>query len=356
VSRPRGFTDWQPRAESRALLEQVEAVLDEYRAYLPLTCRTIFYRLVGAHGFEKTDKNYARLLGVIANARRARLLRFEAISDDKTNITTPWADYDSNLVDRAYVDRSDEDQAERFRRVLRAQLDDAQERHATFWERAQVEYNAFWPNFWSRRLMDTGRLLFDRLDAQPRRIEVWVEAAGMVPLVQRAVRGAYRLGETASGIATVYSSGGFDSLTEKYFAAYRIADHSEPTIVLYVGDYDPSGESMLDVIRGDVGAFADELGGQVEFCRLAVTPTQAVEYDLPSAPPNPNDKRSAWSGNETWQAEALPPDLLIQIVREGVANYFDENAERQLVERERSLRDRLVAAVEAERRQHEEEP
>ena len=38
-----------------ALIERVLAVLTEYAAHLPLTCRQIFYRLVGARGegFEK---------------------------------------------------------------------------------------------------------------------------------------------------------------------------------------------------------------------------------------------------------------------------------------------------------------
>ena len=39
---------------TRVLLDQVQAVLDEYAEHLPLTNRQIFYRLVGAHGYPKT--------------------------------------------------------------------------------------------------------------------------------------------------------------------------------------------------------------------------------------------------------------------------------------------------------------
>lgn len=43
-TRVRGFAPWTPRADARVLLEQVLAVLDEYRAHLPITLRQLFYR------------------------------------------------------------------------------------------------------------------------------------------------------------------------------------------------------------------------------------------------------------------------------------------------------------------------
>jgi hypothetical protein len=81
--RPRGFiTDWRPRADTLALLDQVQAVLDEYADQLPLTLRQIFYRLVGAHGYEKTERAYDRLGEALNKARRARLVAMDAIRDD----------------------------------------------------------------------------------------------------------------------------------------------------------------------------------------------------------------------------------------------------------------------------------
>ena len=55
-TRPRGFVPWSPRSGTVALLEQVRSVLGEYQDYLPLTNRQVFYRLVGAHGYEKTER------------------------------------------------------------------------------------------------------------------------------------------------------------------------------------------------------------------------------------------------------------------------------------------------------------
>ena len=88
-TRVRGFAPWTPRAETQALLDQVRGVLDEYEAYLPLTIRQIFYRLVGAHEYEKSERAYARLCESLNRARRARLISFDVIRDDGGTILAP---------------------------------------------------------------------------------------------------------------------------------------------------------------------------------------------------------------------------------------------------------------------------
>ncbi len=80
-TRPRGFAPWAPRSESLELLIQIQAVLDEYRDFLPLSCRSIFYRLIGRFGFPKTEAAADRAYNVIGRARRAGLIPFESISD-----------------------------------------------------------------------------------------------------------------------------------------------------------------------------------------------------------------------------------------------------------------------------------
>ena len=80
-TRPRGFVDWKPQATTRALLDQVQGVLDEYANYLPLTVRQVFYRLVGAHGYDKTEQAYERLSEALNRARRAELVAMDAIRD-----------------------------------------------------------------------------------------------------------------------------------------------------------------------------------------------------------------------------------------------------------------------------------
>ena len=45
AGRPKGYADWRPHKKTRLILEQVEAVLTDYREHLPLTIRQVFYRL-----------------------------------------------------------------------------------------------------------------------------------------------------------------------------------------------------------------------------------------------------------------------------------------------------------------------
>jgi hypothetical protein len=96
-TRPRGFVDWQPRPETRILLDQVLAVLDEYAAYLPLTIRQIFYRLVGRYDYEKTENAYKNLCEAMNRARRAKLIAMSAIRDDGITEIVPdsWVSAES---------------------------------------------------------------------------------------------------------------------------------------------------------------------------------------------------------------------------------------------------------------------
>jgi hypothetical protein len=59
-TRPRRFAPWRPRAGSKALLDQVIEVLVEASNYLPVTARQVFYRLVGAHDYPKSEAKYPK--------------------------------------------------------------------------------------------------------------------------------------------------------------------------------------------------------------------------------------------------------------------------------------------------------
>jgi hypothetical protein len=136
-------------------------------------------------------------------------------------------------------------------------------------------------------------LRLDRQRGQPPRLALWCEASGMVPQLQRIAE--------PFGVG-VYSSGGFDSLTDKH----RIGREwgGDPVTVLHLGDHDPSGVHCFSALDEDVVAFAQHYGGDVEFIRLAVTSEKAALYSLPSTPPKPTDRRRL-EGSETWQAEAI---------------------------------------------------
>lgn len=277
-ARPRGFiTDWRPRPETLALLNQAKAVLVEYAEQLPLTLRQIFYRLVGVYAYEKSEQAYKRLTELLNKARRAGLVDMSAIRDDGFTNDRPF-----------------------------------------FFESVNDFLNTV--ETWAERLR------FDRQRDQDRRLVVWCEAAGMVPQLAR-VAGPFGI--------EVCSSGGFDSLTDKHRFGELWAGLA--VTVLHIGDHDPSGVHVFSSLAEDIEAFAAEYGGDVEFVRVAVTPEQAALYNLPSAPPKPTDNRR-FDGDETWQAEALDPRTLAEILAAAIEERFDRALYEAVLEDEQNAR------------------
>jgi hypothetical protein len=90
---------------------------------------------------------------------------------------------------------------------------------------------------------------------------------------------------------TVYSSGGFDSLTVKYDAAKRIGEREVPTVILHVGDFDPSGLALFEAAAEDVAAFAGKFEGEVHSSGL---PLPRNRLSVTSCPPR--RQRSPISG------------------------------------------------------------
>lgn len=268
--RPRGYIrDYAPQAKTTALLTAVKAVLDEYCDHWPLTVRQVFYRLVGAHGYDKTETAYKNLCHHLANARRGGTLPFHAIRDDgvMTLDMERFASADDFLIE--------------------------QRRRAEAYER-------------------------DLMADQPFHVEVWCEAAGMIHQLARV---AHRYS------VNVFSSSGFDSLTAKHRMATRICQIGKPAVILHLGDDDPSGESIFKSVAEDVTAFveADRLNATVtvRFERVALTPGQVREYGLPTAPAKVTDSRSRAWDRETCQLEALSPTMIAFLLERAIGRLLD---------------------------------
>jgi hypothetical protein len=163
------------------------------------------------------------------------------------------------------------------------------------------------------------------------------EAAGMVPQLE-TVAGPFGI--------TVKSSGGFESTTEKYHIARELSADDRETEVLHIGDHDPSGLHMFFALAEDVAAFAAALGGpSVTFTRIAVTPSQITRYRLPTAIAKPEDRR-AFEG-DTCQAEALPPDVMANILRKSIEARLDRAAYDAVLAEEEEIRAELRRRLEA---------
>jgi hypothetical protein len=79
-------------------------------------------------------------------------------------------------------------------------------------------------------------------------------------------------------------------------------------------------------------------------CKVAITPEQARNYELQSAPPKPTDRRDRhFNGTETWQAEALDPNDLAEILRDAIEKQLDHDVYRAGRAEEGQIRRELLA-------------
>ncbi|QNJ03726.1 hypothetical protein [Synechococcus sp. PROS-U-1] len=289
AKRPRGFiSGYRPRGANVDLLAAVQSVLTMYQDQLPLTIRQVFYVLVGKYDYEKTEAAYKRLCELLANARRGGVIPFDHIRDDGPSAAAPQ------------LFKSGDDWLTAIHR-------------------------------------SANHVRLSPWNLQPRYVEVICEAGGMVPMLA-SVADPYGI--------TVRSGGGFDSITAKHELAQHYARQQLPVTVLHVGDHDPSGEALWTNLSEDVGAFCQSLGADFSVQRIAVTKEHQQIYSLPTAPPKKTDKRSVWNeGDQTVQAEALPPDILQSIVRDAIEANLDLDQLAETRRLEQQTRDKLSAVL-----------
>jgi hypothetical protein len=159
----------------------------------------------------------------------------------------------------------------------------------------------------------------DFWDQQPHRIQVWSEK-GTVRGVLAAVLKHY-----AIGFLPVH---GFSSAT----AAHDIAedDDGRPLIVLYVGDFDPSGMFMSEEDLPD--RLAKYGGDHVTLRRIALTRQQVS--GLPSFPADKRkDPRYRWFansfGDRCCELDAMDPNDLRGCVEREIARLIEPEAWRR---------------------------
>jgi hypothetical protein len=143
---------------------------------------------------------------------------------------------------------------------------------------------------------------------------------------------------------------GYSSLTMVYDIATVVRANTvrgKHTFLYQLGDHDPSGVGAWRTLERQVREFAP--GAQVTFERIAVTPEQIETYELLTRPTKRNDPRARWfveefrhiRGGESVEVDALPPNVLRDLVRAAIEQHIDPEALRQTKLAERSERELL---------------
>lgn len=170
-------------------------------------------------------------------------------------------------------------------------------------------------------------------------VEVWCESRSIAGTIESTCRDL---------AVSLYPAGGFSSLTLAFQAAEYIKNESRgrPAEIIYIGDYDPAGvvidKSIESELRRHLAADID-----LVFHRVAITPEQIEEFDLPTKLRKPGDKRSAHI-ERTVEAEAMPAKLLRGLLRDTIESFLPPGALDVMKVAEQSERDglhRLGAAL-----------
>ena len=304
--RGKGLKPWRPRAGSKnaRMLSAAQAALARLRKHWPLGSREVGYVLTGDE-FGFTHDNIDAVEDVVAFARRAGYIPWEAISDGRTSVAAPW------VVDDA------EDLADQ---VLAA-FDDAQ---------------------------------FDRQAGQRYRVEVWTEGARWLDRLARICneRGV----EVYSGSGSVPVDA-VRKAAKRAIATYAAAvrdGRDVTTVIFWIGDLDLNGirnisqpfdadvrQFVIDLLRQqlDLNITAEEADAILVVRRLLITPDQAAEHVgvRGRARPTRKAKRAGWPYEFTVQAEALPPDVRDRIVAKAIDGVHNVALRKRVVARERAL-------------------
>lgn len=179
----------------------------------------------------------------------------------------------------------------------------------------------------------------DRTEGQDVSIYVGVEKAGTVIQLESW------FGERGVPILAL---GGYSSQSYIEQIKKDVSEQERPAVLLYAGDFDPSGE---DIDRD----FVERTGCWQEVVRVALTREQVEEHKLPVNAGKAADSRSTGfvkRHGELVQVEldALPPETLHDLYEQVLARYWDDDAFKRAMKREASERAILSKVVASTRR------
>lgn len=247
-----------------------------------LTIRGLHYRLV-SRGMTNSLNHYKRVVKAMIDARWEGLVDFDTFSDN----------------DREMIGETE------FEMTV---LDDKVERTMS-----SIRY---WMQNYDK----------NRWENQPYYPEVFIE--------KKALQGVF--GQTCEDWdVSLGACKGYPSLTFLNDAHLRFIDAFNKgfsPIILYFGDYDPSGE---DIPRS-IGANLHKLGIEVEVRRIALMESDVIERGLPPAPIKDGDSRSAkWDGLGQVELDAVEPNELQNMCDQALRDIFDSSLYQELLKQER---------------------
>jgi len=285
------FIDHSFKAANRKKLNAIQDIIKEYKEKnLVLPLRQIHYQLVSKNITANTDSEYKKLSDLLSNARMSGVIDWNSIVD-----------------------------------------------------RNRAPHQAYYENDMSDSLWRTYRQYkLDRMRNQDVHVEIMIEKMAIFEIVAN-VSDYYSI--------MVTGNKGNCSDTILHDCSLRLikaCDDGKSCIVLYIGDHDPSGMMMVDNICERLSLLKVP---DFEFRPIALTKEQALRYNLP-----PNDVKGQDTnspayidkyGDVAWECDALPTDVLQDILRREIWSSIDLDKFEEMMAQEEREKQQLKVVIES---------
>lgn len=285
----RAYVQKDFRSDSLVKIETANEIIDKYLAMnLRLTLRQLYYQFVAHHGLPNTERSYQNLGKLISEARLAGLVDWSAIED-------------------------------------RGRVADE-------------------PRHWSsaKKLIDVAldQFRLDRWKTQMHYVELWVEKQALAGVLEPVAEKNH---------VTLMVNKGYSSQSAMYESAQRFlrrSDEVESSILLYLGDHDPSGEDMVRDVRDRLHLFGVR---KLVVVKVALTMAQVKHYGPPPNPAKLTDSRAKGyvekHGDESWEVDALDPDVLVKLIQAHIDEFLNHDEMEKIVAKEEAQKKRVREAL-----------
>jgi hypothetical protein len=275
-------------------LDEINAIIGDYQAQgYRLTLRQLYYQLVSADIIANKLAEYAKLSNLLKEGRMAGIVDWDAIEDRLRKPDKP-ASWDSSLD------------------ILNACIK---------------------------------QFRCDRMEGQSNYIEVWVEKDALSGVLKRVTE--------KYGIPIIvnrgYSSASAMFDAHERFVQARGAD--QDVIVIYIGDFDPSGQDMIRDITDRIEEFNTSEYHRIDRYDFEIIPIALLwsQIEIFNPPPNPakiKDPRAkayiAKHGPTSWEVDALRPEVLNGILTTEIEKNINPSAYRRMLAQEEKYKEELI--------------
>ena len=284
------YTSINYRANTLELIQRCQEIIAEYAPIgLDLTVRQLYYQLVSRAYIPNNEKSYRHVVNTVSDARMT-------------------GDIDWNSI----VDRT-----------------------------RNVRSNPHWSHPGEILRSAAHQFQYDKWLDQAERVEVWIEKDALTGVIA---------GVCNELDVPYFSCRGYTSQSEIWRGAQRVLEHhrsvGQGTVILHMGDLDPSGVDMTRDITDRLEIFTSFTHGD-EFTveRIALNESQVARYKPPPNPAKLTDSRIdsyiEVFGYQSWELDALDPTVLVALVRDKVGEYRDDDLWNDNVLEEEKAREQL---------------